>query len=220
MAQRTVHYLFGELLLREVPVADAPRFLLGSLLPDAFVCREDRDTTHFAVKTADRSWLDYDAFYDRFGGFVREDPLYLGYYMHLFEDDGYRRIMHGKYYDRFTLTSDADLEALYRDYTILNGVIKREFGVSSRLGETPRDDNAKRLYTAIAPLDPEEMKKELARDFSCDLEGELRFLTFDILREYLDEWLPAGVRQMEAILGGERGVPAESFAWRRRARYN
>ena len=220
MAQRTIHYLFGELLLKEIPLPDEPRFLLGSLLPDAFVSRADRDITHFAVKTADRSWLDYDAFYDRFGGLVREDPLYLGYYMHLFEDDCYRQIMHGKYYDRFNITSDADCQTLYRDYTILNGVIKRAFGVSSRLGDPPWDENARKLYTAIVPLDPEGMKKELEHDWDFDLDGELHFLTFDILKEFLAEWLPVCEKQMRAVLNGERGVPAKDFAWKRRARYN
>lgn len=220
MAQRTIHYLLGELLLREVPLPDAPRFLLGSLLPDAFVSREDRDVTHFAVKTETLSWVDYDAFAARFPALLRTDALYLGYYMHLLEDDCYRQLLHGKYFDRFNITTDRDLGDLYRDYTILNAVIRREFGLSSRLGPTPEDESAKTLYTAIAPLDPAGMKSELEHDFSYEAQGELRFLTFDLLEDFLHEWLPVCVGELRALLAGAPTRPAQSFAWKRRARYN
>jgi len=47
MAQRTIHYLFGEIFSRQVEFRNKKRFLLGSLLLDAYVDVSDREKTHF-----------------------------------------------------------------------------------------------------------------------------------------------------------------------------
>jgi len=46
MAQRTIHYLFGEIFSRQVELKNKNRFLLGSILPDAYADVSDRDKTH------------------------------------------------------------------------------------------------------------------------------------------------------------------------------
>ena len=51
MAQRTIHYLFGELFSKQIELKDKQRFLLGNVLPDAYAKGSDRDRTHFTVKT-------------------------------------------------------------------------------------------------------------------------------------------------------------------------
>lgn len=60
MAQRTIHYLFGEIISRQVELKNKNRFLLGSILPDAYVDVRDRDRTHFKIKEGDASYLEND----------------------------------------------------------------------------------------------------------------------------------------------------------------
>ena len=91
MAQRTIHYVLGELLLCECPVRDRKRFLLGSILPDAYSAQEERKLAHFTDRsTPGIMFFDFDAFRRRFGDRMAADDLYLGYYMHLVEDNFYR----------------------------------------------------------------------------------------------------------------------------------
>ena len=43
MAQRTIHYLFGEVIANQIELTDKERFLLGSIMPDAIeVCDRDK----------------------------------------------------------------------------------------------------------------------------------------------------------------------------------
>ena len=89
MAQRTVHYLFGEMISKEITLSDKKRFLLGCILPDAIepACRT---ASHFKVETNTRKYFDFEAFRNQFFDLILRDDLYLGYYLHLVEDAFYR----------------------------------------------------------------------------------------------------------------------------------
>ncbi len=50
MAQRTIHYLIGEELLRRCDLRDAERFRVGNLLPDAHTQTSHREITHFPFR--------------------------------------------------------------------------------------------------------------------------------------------------------------------------
>ena len=86
MAQRTIHYLFGDIISRYVDLKDKNRFLLGSILPDAYVDVSDRDKTHYKVKYENKSFLDFEAFRREYFELICNDDLYLGYYMGLVMD--------------------------------------------------------------------------------------------------------------------------------------
>ena len=64
MAQRTIHYLFGEIFSQHVELKDKKRFLLGSVLPDAFADVADRDKTHFKHRMPElnKTYFDFDKF--------------------------------------------------------------------------------------------------------------------------------------------------------------
>ena len=118
MAQRTIHYAFGEILSRQVHLKDQQRFLLGSILPDAYANMSDRDRTHYKVKTETHIYLDFGAFRAQFRAEMLRDDLYLGYYMHLVEDAFYRQFMYSGHFQ--AAHSRADVALLHNDYNILN----------------------------------------------------------------------------------------------------
>ena len=89
MAQRTIHYLFGEMISNQIPLSDKKRFLLGSILPDA-IEPHNRDTSHFIIETQLHKYFDFEAFRRQYAAQIQQDDLYLGYYMHLVEDAFYR----------------------------------------------------------------------------------------------------------------------------------
>ena len=51
MAQRLIHYLLGKIFSKEIELKSKERFLLGSIIPDAYMDLKDRDKTHFANRT-------------------------------------------------------------------------------------------------------------------------------------------------------------------------
>ena len=83
MAQRLIHYLLGEIFSKEIEPKSKERFLLGSIIPDAYMDLKDRDKTHFANITEETTYFDFNLFREKFDRQINEDSLYLGYYMHL-----------------------------------------------------------------------------------------------------------------------------------------
>ena len=108
MAQRTIHYAFAEELIRRCGLTQPERFLLGSLLPDAYTDVCYRDATHFKNHSIPgKVFFDFEQFRRQFGEAMACDELYLGWYTHILEDDFYRELMHNKYHiGRLTKNTD------------------------------------------------------------------------------------------------------------------
>ena len=70
MAQRTIHYLFGELLSKQIELKDKKRFWLGSLIPDAYMDVKFRDVTHYKVRGEEGTYLNFHKFLDVFTGMI------------------------------------------------------------------------------------------------------------------------------------------------------
>lgn len=115
MASRILHLAAAKLILDEHPAADEKRFRLGSILPDA----GDRVSAHFRVRIdgGTKTMMALSDFRARFADKM-DDPLYLGYYLHLVQDIVFRKVF---YLDHgWKVDSPQKVERLYDDYRILN----------------------------------------------------------------------------------------------------
>jgi len=131
VAQRLIHYLFGEIIAGEILLKDKKRFLMGSILPDA-ASAGDRDRAHFKTMTDSHVYYDFEAFRNRYRERMAQDDLYLGYYMHLVEDAFYRAFI---YSGRFRMPrSPEEVQILHEDYRALNAHIVDRYGVTNLLG--------------------------------------------------------------------------------------
>ncbi len=212
MAQRTIHYVFGELLLRECPVRDRRRFLLGSILPDAYADRADREATHLMDRSRPGlAFFDFDAFRERFAPQLAADDLYLGYYMHLVEDDFYRSFFRERVGFAIDAQDPGQIAVLHRDYTLLNTYIVSHFGVKNCL-ERPADFEREPI-NALARFDLDAFLAAFAADFTETLEGRTHYLTEPMLDEYLARYLADGVRELRTVQRGGRWLRAADMAW-------
>ena len=212
MAQRTIHYVLGDLLLRECPVRDRKRFLLGSILPDAYSAHEERKLAHFTDRsTPGLMFFDFDAFRLRFGGKMAADDLYLGYYMHLVEDDFYRSF----FLERLGVGIDAlqpeEVAQLHRDYTLLNAYIVRRYSIRNET-ERPADFENEAI-NEIAHFELDRFLRDFAGDFTRQAEGDTRYLTEPMLDEFLERHLPLLQRELRTVQSGGRGLIARDMAW-------
>ena len=87
MAQRLIHYLLGEIFSEEIELKNKKRFLLGSIMPDAYMNLKDRDKTHFANRTEETTYFDLTYLGRSLTGRLMKIACILAYYMHLVEDD-------------------------------------------------------------------------------------------------------------------------------------
>ena len=208
MAQRTIHYLFGEMISGQIKLTDKKRFLLGSILPDA-IDPADRSTSHFKVKTDAYKYFDFAAFRNQYFDLMLRDDLYLGYYMHLVEDAFYRAFF---YTDRYTMPrSKAEVPVLHNDYHILNGYIVRKYQLHNILDSTFSLENEPICH--IAPFRIGEFLREMACDFTEQTEGEPVFLTKDSLDAYVNTYPPLAIEEANSIRSGSSLLTPTDYAW-------
>lgn len=210
MAQRTIHYLFAELISREIPVRDKNRFLLGSVLPDAFSDLPQRQITHFKRSLpGNRTIFDFDAFKEQFGTLILLDSLYLGYYLHLLEDAFYRKFI----YHVHMITVN-DVEALHRDYHLLNSYIVGKYGLTDTV--VLPEDFEKEPICRISSFSVGEFLGDMENDFRETVTGETRFLTEAMLDEFVERYLPEAIEEARQVLQGKTYLRAEDLAYTRR----
>ena len=211
MAQRTVHYVFGLRLAEVSGVADVPRFLLGSLLPDAIGSKEERDRTHYAFRGAEGTrYYQFDRFRRDFADRMR-DPLYLGYYMHLVEDSFYRAFCHQDY--QFYFIKDEAVRALHRDYHLLNPWLVERYELKNRL-TIPSDFTSEPL-ARIADFDLSKLQTDLAQDFIEQPTGDYTYLSPAMMEEFIERYLPQAEAELRAVLEGRELLHAADFAWKK-----
>ena len=211
MAQRTIHYLFGELFSRQIEIKDKQRFLLGNVLPDAYANGSDRDRTHFTVKTDTQVYFDFSKFRDEYAELIRTDDLYLGYYMHLVEDAFYRQFL---YTDRvITPRSPEEVAMLHNDYHILNSHIVNNYQLQNAL--TDSFDLENEAINDIAEFRVNEFLNDMSGDFMDQTTGTTRFLTEALLDEFIEEYVSLGIRELQSVRSGSALLRPIDFAWQR-----
>lgn len=209
MAQRTVHYLFGEKINEQIEIRDRERFLLGSVLPDA--SDGERDKAHFKVKTETHSWFELDEYRNHFLDLMQRDDLYLGYYMHLVEDAFYRQFF---YQNRFARPGcPAEVRMLHQDYHILNSYVVKKYGIRNVL--TGEYDLAGEPVSQISAFRVSDFLKEMAGDFSESTQGTTVFLTEAMLDEFIEIYLPLAVEEVKRVKAGETLIKSSDYAWGR-----
>lgn len=210
MAQRTIHYLFGEIFSQHVELKNKKRFLLGSVLPDAFTDVSDRNKTHFKHRMPElnRSYFDFDKFKEQYFDLMQKDDLYLGYYMHLVEDAFYRDYI---YCGRFEMPKcREEVALLHNDYHILNSYITEKYKISNIL--EPIDISNEPLCK-IADFRAAEFIEDMANDFTEQTKGETVYITEDMLDEFIEKYVTKGIDELKSVQRGKDYLKAIDLAY-------
>lgn len=209
MAQRLIHYLLGEMLSKEIELKNKERFLLGSVMPDAYKELKHRDKTHFANRT-DGTYFDFNLFREKFGRQMNEDDLYLGYYMHLVEDVFYRQFIHR---DQFRVPNGSEeVLILHNDYHILNSYIVSKYNCQNILQDKINLDSEKIMEIAEFRID--EFLHNLAGDFSDKTQGETVFVTEEMLDQFIEEYVLIMLEELRAVKNGKSLLVAIDYKWK------
>lgn len=211
MAQRTVHYLFGEMIARQTGLEDKERFLLGSILPDA-VDADDKGRSHFKVKTDTMVYIDFDAFQTRYFDRMLRDDLYLGYYMHLVEDAFYRCFVHQ---NRIVMPrTRAEVDCLHNDYHILNSYIVEKYRIHNILDKAVISGDE--TICNISAFHIQESLDKLSAEFMEQTHGTTVFLTEEILDKFIETYIPLAIKEVKCIKSGRSNFRTGDYTWPRR----
>lgn len=214
MAQRTIHYLIGEELIRGGGIRDIDRFRIGNLLPDAIEDLDFRDLTHYQAETeidghAVRT-SDFERFRRDFAPLVETDGLYLGYYMHLVEDACYRRLWEKAGLREHQMTRER-VAVLHNDYHLLNFYIVNRWGLKNEL-VYPAGFEAEPIRR-IYPFLLRDFLDEMSGDFSERPQGTTHYMTERLLEQYLDEAMPVCREALRRILSGATPLDPMELSW-------
>ena len=208
MAQRTIHYLFGEKIAQQINLKNKQRFLLGSILPDA-IERIDRNASHFKVKTDTCKYFDFTAFRNQYIDLMLQDDLYLGYYMHLVEDAFYRTFF---FKNGFTMPkAKEEVAVLHRDYNILNAYIVNKYHLHNILESTFSLESEP--IGQIVPFRIDAFLQEMAQDFTEQIDGIPVYVTVDMLDQYVNTYLPFAIAEAKSIKDGNSVLNAADYCW-------
>lgn len=210
MASRILHLAAAKLFLDEHPMADEKRFRLGSVLPDA----GQRVSAHFRtnIDGGTKTMMALSEFRTRFAGRM-DDPLYLGYYLHLVQDVVFRKVF---YLDHgWKSDSMEKIERLYADYRILNTWAIEKYALRDDL--TAPEDFAAEPLSAVSDFALPEFLAELHEDFiTPPPPGECVYFTKAIAEDFLDRAVPLCRRELAALREGASVVDERAWAWESR----
>ena len=212
MAQRTIHMLFGTLLLEKLAPVDENRFLIGSMLPDAYINPAERKVAHYIKYIADenRLYFDFEDFFHRFKNKIISNDLYLGYYAHLVEDAFYRYFL---YYEKHFMEKikSYELTILHNDYHILNSYIAKKYNLPSYL-ETPKEFKDE-LINGITEFDIEKIIDDYKNDIVEVSDEKTVLLTEDMLEEFVAEYIEVLADELLSIRNGHSRLNVLDYRW-------
>lgn len=212
MAQRTIHMLFGTLLADKMELFDKNRFLMGSILPDAYSNPTNRKVAHFIKYTSDESCLyfDFQDFFEKFQKQIMTDDLYLGYYAHLVEDAFYRYFL---YYEKRFMEKIKryELDILHNDYHILNSYIVGKYALPNHLEEPTAFENE--LLNGITEFDIKKLVSDYENDVVESSDEKTMLLTEAMVEEFVFKYIDILAGELHSVRNGHSKLDVLDYKW-------
>ena len=100
MASRIIHLAITNGLIKNYQFKDANRLKFGAILPDVYAAGKSTADSHFKIGVCGNNKRTYDftRFKALFSDLMKNDDLYLGYYLHLVQDILFRHYVYDEYH--------------------------------------------------------------------------------------------------------------------------
>ncbi len=205
MASSIIHLAVTGELIKQRQFTDVNRLRFGAVLPDA-----GHGSSHMKIYVAGghRKTYDLEGFRSIYGGLMKKDDLYLGYYLHLIQDLVYRHFVYDKHH--WDPHTPGNVEKLHRDYTIGNTYVINKYGLSNDLA-VPTDFDAEPI-NRICVFDTDGLMQRMAEYFIHVPDDDIFFFTKEMADEYIAEAVDCCIRELDA-LDSEGGTDSYTAAW-------
>ena len=209
MASSAVHLAITEELIRRRKFRNPDRLRFGAVLPDF----RKSGNSHLFIYPCGGYKKAYDmaGFRALFAERIREDDLYLGYYLHLVQDIGYRHYVYDRYQWNPMLPGNVD--RLHNDYTLVNPHIVARYRLQNKL--TIPEDFASEPLAELAEFDTDELLRAMQVFLTEKPEGEVFFFTQEMTDEFIEESIAACMEEIDRIERGEPLTDGYDNAWER-----
>lgn len=210
MASTIMHLAVAQELFRSHAFSSPARLKFGVILPDA----GPQSTSHLKISlhAGRKKTYDLDAFRAAFGERIRQDDLYLGYYLHLVQDVCFRHFLYGQL--GWDPHIPGNVDKLHHDYALCNAAVIRAYGLKNDV--VIPDGFDREPIHRLDPLDAEALLRALGGYFFNAPAGEASFFTQERAEAYIHlaaEWCR---RELDALASGGPLLDAYDNAWNNR----
>ena len=127
-----MHLAIANEIAKRIPIRDFERFQVGSILPDAYADGISTAESHLKTKIKNKTQNTYRLSYfrERYQDELKNDSLYLGYYMHLVQDILFRHFVYDDY--KWDPVPKGNIERLHKDYGLINKYVIKKYGLTEK----------------------------------------------------------------------------------------
>lgn len=214
MASRVIHLAIAAELADRLGVNDKERFFFGHVLPDMILGEYEvrlplkKESHFYTLLPSGRKTYDFYRFYEDYKDRLNDD-LYLGYYVHLIEDNIFRQYL---YYRVGLLMRRGEkelLDELYKDYHLLNPLLRERYGI--KLPAVPKGLENEDIYKRFSFMVSEYLE-EMNGDLTERPQGELRHFTEELIGEFISECADVIPKEMESLKNGEHYLSLDDYS--------
>lgn len=193
MASSIIHYAIASEILKVRSVRSSERFLLGAVLPD-YGFQGNSHLKH-AVAGGHKRTYDFEGFRADYGDRMKEDSLYLGYYLHLVQDILFRHFLYDRYH--FDPTVPGNVEQLNADYSMENAYVIRKYALENTITVPAHFEDE--MLNRICSFDLEKLRDGMNAYFASELSGKGVFFTEEMTDEFITEAAEFCLKEMDKL---------------------
>lgn len=209
MASSIVHYAITCELIKRRQFNNPDRLKLGSILVDSGY----NGNSHMKISVAGghKNTYDLDGYKSIYGELMKQDDLYLGYYLHLIQDILYRHLVYDKYH--WNPLIPGNVEKLHRDYAIGNFYVVQKYNLKNEV--TIPADFDKEPINQVCSFDLEGLVQNMNSYFEPIEEDDIFFFTKEMADEYIAEAVGYCIQELDNLECQNAGTDGYLSAWNR-----
>lgn len=139
---------------------------------------------------------------------MRQDDLYLGYYLHLVQDICYRHFVYDKYH--WNPMIPGNVEKLHNDYSIINYYVTEKYDLKNDI-VAPKDFERESIND-LCVYDVNWLMESMGEYFK-KVDGDIFFFTREMADEYIAEAVELCLKELSAFMNGGKLIESYDNAW-------
>lgn len=212
MASRIIHLAITDILAGKYVFKDINRLKIGVTLPDASAPGQNTERSHLKIQICGLTKKTYDLtrYRKEFGKRMKEDDLYLGYYLHLVQDILFRYFMYEMH--RWDSKAPGNVDRLHNDYALINTYVIEKYQLRDDI--MVLEDFADEPIHALYPFGYKSFYEELKGDYEPYREGSLFFFTQQKADEFIGMAVEFCLKELDALSKGQPGLDEYDWGWK------
>lgn len=206
MASSIMHLAVTKELMKHYTFKDESRLKFGAILPDAGEGKAGHVNRY--IWGRNKKSYNFELFRDKFEEQMKNDDLYLGYYLHLVQDICYRHFVYDKHHWNPMIPGNVD--KLHKDYSIINYYVTEKYNLKNDI--VAPEDFEKEPINELCSYDVKWLMDSMDSYFQ-KVEGDIFFFTREMADEYIAEAVELCLKELNALGSGGKLIESYDNAW-------